>query len=154
MLRSILAAIDNSARAAGVLAAAREIARRFDARIHVLRAVYVPPDIPAGAHSDDDRGESLMRTNAERELRAVVGDDPEVIVETPVLSDEPPWRSILAVADRLDVDLIVIGSHGYRGLDRILGTTAARVVNLSARSVLVIHERPDSTGPLEPPLPR
>jgi nucleotide-binding universal stress UspA family protein len=37
------------------------------------------------------------------------------------------------------VDLIVIGSHGYHGLDRVLGTTAARVSNLARRNVLVVH---------------
>jgi nucleotide-binding universal stress UspA family protein len=141
VIRIILAAIDNSPRAPGVLATARDIAARFGARVHVFRAVYVPPDIPAGAPSDDDRGGALMRARAERELRATVADAPGVVVEPPELSDEPPWRSILAVADRLDVDLVVIGSHGYRGIDRILGTTAARVVNLSNRSVLVVHER-------------
>ncbi len=154
MIRTVLAAIDSSARAPGVLAAAREVARRFEARLHVFRAVYVPPDIPAGAQSDDDRGGSLMRTHAERELRATVGDDPFVVLEPPELSDEPPWRSILAAADRLDVDLVVIGSHGYRGLDHILGTTAGRVVNLSRRSVLVVHDRPPGPVPGRQTTPR
>ncbi len=153
MIRTVLAAIDSSPRAPGVLAAAREIARRFDARLHVSRAVYVPPDIPAGAHSDDDRGAALMRTHAERELRAAIGDDPFIVLEPPELSDEPPWRSILAAADRLDVDLVVIGSHGYGGLDHLLGTTAGRVVNLSRRNVLVVHDRASAgeTGRQSPP---
>jgi nucleotide-binding universal stress UspA family protein len=55
------------------------------------------------------------------------------------MSETPPWKAILGVAERLDVDLIVIGSHGYGGLDRVLGTNAARVVNLGDRSVLVVH---------------
>jgi nucleotide-binding universal stress UspA family protein len=139
VISTILAAVDASPRAPAVLAAAREVAGRFGARLHVFRAVYVPPDIPAGAHSSDDRGEGLMRTEAARELRELVGDAPGVVQEEPVLTDEPPWRSILAAADRVDADLIVIGSHGYRGLDRILGTNAARVVNLGRRSVLVVH---------------
>jgi nucleotide-binding universal stress UspA family protein len=37
------------------------------------------------------------------------------------------------------VDLIVIGSHGYDALDRLLGTTAAKVVNHADRSVLVVR---------------
>ena len=36
--------------------------------------------------------------------------------------------------------MIVIGSHGYGGLDRILGTTAARVVNHALCSVFVVRE--------------
>jgi len=33
----------------------------------------------------------------------------------------------------------VIGSHGYGGLDRLLGTTAARVVNHADRNVLIVR---------------
>ena len=35
--------------------------------------------------------------------------------------------------------LIVIGSHGYGGIDHLLGTTAARVVNHADRPVLVVR---------------
>ncbi len=141
MFRIVLAAIDSSPRAPYVLSSAREVARRFGARLHVYRAVYVPPDIPAGSHSLDDRGGGLMQHRADEDLRALVETRPGETTEPVELTDEPPWRAILAAADRLDVDLIVIGSHGYRGLDRILGTNAARVVNLGTRSVLVVHAR-------------
>jgi nucleotide-binding universal stress UspA family protein len=40
-----------------------------------------------------------------------------------------------------DVDLIVIGSHGYGALDHVLGTTAAKVVNHADRSVLVVRPK-------------
>ncbi len=142
MIRTLLAAVDASERAPGVLAAAREVAARFGARLHVYRAVYVPPDIPAGAPSGDDRGASLMQERADAELRRLLGPGAGETVEAVEMTDEPPYRAILAAADRLDVDLVVIGSHGYRGLDHILGTNAARVVNLGRRSVLVVHERP------------
>ena len=36
-------------------------------------------------------------------------------------------------------DLVVIGSHGYGGLDRLLGTTAAKVANRAPCSVLVVR---------------
>ena len=38
-----------------------------------------------------------------------------------------------------DFDLIVIGSHGFGTIDRILGTTAAKVVNHAERNVLVVR---------------
>ncbi len=147
MIRTVLAAIDASPRAPGVLAAAREMAARFGARLHVFRAVYVPPDIPAGAPSADDRGAELMQARADAELRKLVGTSDDARIEPAEMTDEPPYRAILAAADRLDVDLVVIGSHGYRGLDRILGTNAARVVNLGKRNVLVVHDRPPAAPP-------
>lgn len=36
-------------------------------------------------------------------------------------------------------DVIFIGSHGYCGLDRLLGTTAAKVVNHATCSVFVVR---------------
>ena len=47
--------------------------------------------------------------------------------------------AICSAAREHDVDLIVIGSHGYGILDRLLGTTAAKVVNHADRSVLVVR---------------
>ena len=38
-----------------------------------------------------------------------------------------------------DVDLIVLGSHGFDVLDRIVGTIAAKVVNHADRAVLVVR---------------
>jgi nucleotide-binding universal stress UspA family protein len=37
--------------------------------------------------------------------------------------------------------MIVIGSHDYRLIDRIIGTTAAKVVNHADRPVLVVRPR-------------
>jgi nucleotide-binding universal stress UspA family protein len=55
-----------------------------------------------------------------------------------------PWIGILAAADAVDAALIVLGSHGYRGWDRVLGTTAGKVANSSHRNVLVVHDRGDA----------
>jgi nucleotide-binding universal stress UspA family protein len=148
VIKSILAAVDTSPRAPGVLAVAREMGERFGARIHLYRVVHVPPDIPAAGHSDDDRGQERMRERAASDLAILAEGIGNLVVEPPELSDVPPWRAILAAADRLDVDLIIVGSHGFSGLDYILGTNAARVVNFGSRSVLVVHER---KGPSRPP---
>jgi nucleotide-binding universal stress UspA family protein len=52
-----------------------------------------------------------------------------------------PWDTICREATSLDCDLVVLGSHGYSGFDRILGTTAAKVTNHCDRSVLVVRPR-------------
>jgi nucleotide-binding universal stress UspA family protein len=150
VFRKILAAVDNSPRAPGVLAAARKVAACHSARLHLYRAVFVPPDIPPAGHTEGDPAAEALRKRAEQELASLVGGAPDVTVEPPEFGTGQPWRAILAAADRLDVDLIVIGSHGYGGLDRLLGTNAARVVNHSTRSVLVVHERAGG-APGQPP---
>jgi nucleotide-binding universal stress UspA family protein len=51
-----------------------------------------------------------------------------------------PWQAICDMAKAENVDLIMVGSHGYQGLDRLIGTTAAKIVNHADRSVLVVRD--------------
>jgi nucleotide-binding universal stress UspA family protein len=52
-----------------------------------------------------------------------------------------PWEAICKAAEGLEADMVVVGSHGYSGIDRVIGTTAAKVVNHCPCSVLVVRER-------------
>ena len=141
MIGTVLVCLDNSTRAPAVLAAATEIAERFDARMILYRAIVVPPEFPAAA-AQTGGGDPLpefLRREALDELHQLSKHNARATVEPPVVGVGQPWRAIVEVADRLAVDLVVIGSHGYHGLDRVLGTTAAKVANHARRNVLVVH---------------
>jgi nucleotide-binding universal stress UspA family protein len=140
-LKRILAAVDGSARADHVTAVARAVGASFKAQVHLFRAVRVPQDFPPAAHTTTDNVTAFLIDEAAAGLKALAASYPGVIVEEPMLESGEPWRSILATARRLDVDLIVIGSHGYGGWDRLLGTTAASLVNRADRHVWVVHDR-------------
>jgi nucleotide-binding universal stress UspA family protein len=53
-----------------------------------------------------------------------------------------PWEALCKAPREENVDLIVIGSHGYSGLDHVLETTAAKIVNHADRPVLVFRPLP------------
>ncbi len=40
-----------------------------------------------------------------------------------------PWRGIVAAADEIHADAIVVGSHHYGLLDHIFGSNTAKVAN-------------------------
>ncbi len=143
MIRTILCALDASERAPGVFDAAAEVARAFGARLWLLRVVAVPPDFPPAAKlGQADPLPTYLIASALEDLRHLAARAAELRVERPVArSGTQPWRTILESAAELDVDLIVMGSHGYHGVDRILGTTAAKVANLAHRNVMVVHNR-------------
>lgn len=146
MISRILVALDGSSRAPGVLAAAVDIASRFGATLHPLRAIFVPPEFPAaGAGTRADPLPAYLIAAARDEVGRLVATFPSgrFTIASPLVLVGKPSRLIIDAAEDLDVDLIVIGSHGYQGLDRILGTTAGRVANLAQRNVLVVHERTD-----------
>jgi nucleotide-binding universal stress UspA family protein len=145
MFSVVLAAVDGSERSAGVLRSATEIARRCNGRVHVYRSITIPQDFPAAARMPPDHLPAILVAEARRELQAMTVDYPDVAIDEPTPNDPPQaWRGILDAGERLNADLIVIGSHGYGGWDRVLGTTAANVVNRANRNVLVVHERPHS----------
>jgi nucleotide-binding universal stress UspA family protein len=62
------------------------------------------------------------------------------------VEEGPAAATIVAVAERQDVDLIVVGSRGQTGLARlVLGSVARNVVHHSHSSVLVVREAEGST---------
>ncbi|HEY3820284.1 MAG TPA: universal stress protein [Polyangiaceae bacterium] len=140
-MKQILVALDGSPRAAGVLAKAVGIARSQGGRLLLLRAVRLPPDIAADfSEATDgpriDRLEERARAYLDGQIREV---PPELFGRAEVVIG-PPWKAICDTARRFEVDLIVIGAHGYDSAESMLGTTAARVVNHASVSVLVTRE--------------
>jgi len=139
-VKRILVALDSSPRAPVVLAAADRLASLTGASMVVFRAITVPPDMPREvlAVSDLSLEEVLMR-NARGDLERLTREIPPVRVEKIVTELATPWDGICRAAREQAADLIVIGSHGYGGLDRLLGTTAGKVVNHADRNVLVVR---------------
>jgi nucleotide-binding universal stress UspA family protein len=140
MMNRILVAVDASPRAPVVFDAAAELARKYQAALFVLRAITVPPEFPpAAAASEADPLPGHLTQLATLELMELWKRAPDLISTKPVIGIGQAWKVILSTARELAVDLIVLGSHGYHGWDRVLGTTAAKVANLSDRNVLVVH---------------
>ena len=53
-----------------------------------------------------------------------------------------PWEEIVRAAEKEGVDLIVMGTHGRRGLDRLLlGSVANKVIRTANCPVLTVREK-------------
>lgn len=140
-MQRLLVCLDASSRASNVLAAALDLASSTNARLCLLRVVGLPVEIDQQVLV---RGTSdvlaMLKEQAQRELDAYAEAAPG-IVDRSVVRVGAPWDVICREADAVECDLVVIGSHGYSGFDRVLGTTAAKVVNHCSRSVLVVRPR-------------
>lgn len=140
-MERILVAIDASPNAERVLERAAELARRTGAKLILFRAIGIPFEIPRDAYSLPpdaltERLEQEAKGYLEGLAKKVEGD----LVQGTLVHVGNPWQAICAAAKEQGADLVVIGSHGYHGIDRILGTTAAKVVNHIDRPVLVVRE--------------
>jgi nucleotide-binding universal stress UspA family protein len=140
-MKRFLTCLDSSPRAEKVLAAAVDLARRTGAKLALFRGVGLPPEVAQSelvGVSPNALVEQLVE-KAQKELDALATTIPKELYEASYVVVGTPWDAICREAKKLDCDLIVIGSHGYGGIDRLLGTTAAKVVNHADRSVFVVR---------------
>jgi nucleotide-binding universal stress UspA family protein len=140
-MERILVGLDASPNAQRVLARAVDLARRTGAKLILFRAVGLPRELPHEAYAlpPDEMAERL-ESDAKAQLeRLTSGVDPALVQGT-LVHIGTAWQAICSAAKEQSVDLIIIGSHGYGGLDHIVGTTAAKVVDHADRSVLVVRE--------------
>jgi nucleotide-binding universal stress UspA family protein len=139
-VKRILAALDGSPRAPKVLEAATQLAELAGAKLVLYRAITVWPDLPREALVETDlRLEDVLVANARTDLQRIADTLRPGLLEQIVTTFATPWDGICRAAKERAVDLIVIGSHGYGGIDRLLGTVAAKVVNHADRNVLVVR---------------
>jgi nucleotide-binding universal stress UspA family protein len=139
-MKTILVGLDDSPRAPHVLEAAIAVAQNIGATLHLYRAVSLPRELPtlALAKSPGEIAELLQRL-ANESLVALVQRVPAACRGETHVTLAVPWQGICQAAHDLGAELVVIGSHGYGGLDRLLGTTASKVVNHCEKSVLVVR---------------
>lgn len=139
-MKRILVALDGSPHAVKVLQAAVELAHFTDGKLILFRAVEVPTEAVALSFSlPPGELEAQMQKAAEATLADYRQQVPAERLEGARIRVGSPWRAICDAATEANVDLIVVGSQGHGTIDRILGTTASRVVNHADRNVLVVR---------------
>jgi nucleotide-binding universal stress UspA family protein len=82
----------------------------------------------------------ILRQRAQRELEEAAKAIPAGIAFETRVDIGTAWQGICEAGKDVKAAMIILGSHGYSGIDRLLGTTAARVVNHADRSVLVVRQ--------------
>lgn len=84
------------------------------------------------------------RRNLEQFINLSGGAQPECLVQEGLATD-----AILSLARERSVGLIVMGTHGRRGFDRLtLGSVAERVLRHAACPVLAVRETADDSAPI------
>jgi nucleotide-binding universal stress UspA family protein len=130
--------------------AVREVATREwppDTVVRVLHTVakFVPPaqELWYDAGGNPDRAREEVKEQAERLVAGIAEKlrASGLMVET-IVRDGDPRTVIVDEAKSWSADLIVVGSHGYTGLKRLLlGSVAQAVVDHSPCPVEVVHQK-------------
>ncbi len=141
--KHILAATDFSEAGDAAITRAIELASVINAKLTLLHVVHVspagyPPEIPYVPLLVPEQLTKVLE-NAKHELQKRLPSTLPTTVAVECIAREGwPRETILETAKGFDTDLIVLGSHGRRGLSRLLlGSVAEGVVRLASISVLV-----------------
>ncbi len=137
---SILVPTDGSDGVEQALEHAIDLASNHDATLHTL---YVVDRRLYFAAAEEDK--EAVRTRLEEEGREAVERVRELaeaagVTVTGEVQEGYPDRDIIDYGDKHDVDVIVMGTHGRTGRDRLthLGSVTERVVENARRPVFVV----------------
>lgn len=133
MYQNILVPTDGSDGTRRSLTHGLTIAERFDATIHALSVV---PEGPLGTFQADEGIPTAERAVERVEVEATrEGVDVVTAIERGV-----PHEEILAYAADNEIDMIVMGTQGRTGLDRVLtGSVTERVIRMADIPVVTVH---------------
>ena len=142
-VKTILVPTDFSEDAAQAAKTASELAKKFGARVVLLHAYHaaIPLVSPmAGAYTLPDGFYEELRAQAVSQVEAAAKTLAESGIEaTGIAVSETASLAIVAEADRLPADLIVMGTRGLTGLKHVaLGSVAERVVRTAPCPVLTV----------------
>jgi universal stress protein A len=139
----ILTAIDFSENAECAFDYALTLARQFNAELTIIHVINEPVDLRGFyvPHISFEQLEKEIEESAVKMMEtfcsARLGDFTNY--KTAIVTGIP-YEEITATAEKIDASLIVIGTHGRTGLDRILfGSTAERVVRSASCPVLTVR---------------
>lgn len=140
----ILVPIDDSPIAYAAMEHAQDIAQAFDAQITLVSVVAIDPfvgvDFYKVAPSITDHIFEAEK-NAEGRLQDLKQtlEQRGFVVNTRIIREVPPAIGIVTIADEVNADLIIMGSHGRSGIKKfILGSVAQEVLTQSQLPVLIV----------------
>lgn len=154
-IKKILVAKDLSKESSNVIRYALQLGAKFHAQVHVLHVMPTVDPSVLNMVALTMGADKLAKLNAQNEaelgeqtrkqLHKIIQEEAELIEEE---VDHPPEievhhgdaaPTILSVADRLDVDMIVLGSHSKGKLHyAFLGSVAEKVLRKTHRAVTIV----------------
>ncbi len=142
-IKSILFPTDFSEGSSQAMQYAADMAKRYGAKLYLLHVIhdifnvtgsYIPHTSMAELYKDIEEGakKELDRVGTE-ELRGLKD------VERRILRGVP-HEEIIKFANEKKTDIIIMGTHSRKGMDRILfGSTASQVVRYAPCAVLTVR---------------
>ena len=163
-IKKILYATDLSESSIHAFAYAVSLANQYKAGITILHVLFEAPDKGAiienmlrsdqwkeikKRHYEDVREQLIGKKRENVEMKEVIqaftenirteSDNKNFTTDEIIVERGNAEEKILVTADKMNCDIIVMGSHGHKGIvGALIGSTARRVVRRSQKPVLVV----------------
>jgi len=143
--KSILVPTDFSETCENAIRHAAKLAKSFEGSVYVLHVLNGENSLPTIAENKERSNEfqksffTDLESQAHDLITAIAKSHPEIDV-IPVVREGDIFYTINIVAEELGVDLIILGTHGKKGLQRILGSYAMKVIDSTKIPVIVVQD--------------
>jgi nucleotide-binding universal stress UspA family protein len=141
-IKRILFATDFSEGSASAMPYAVSMARQYGAKLYFVHVIH---DIAKSSgsyvpHISLDELYSEMEDHAKVELEKSVGEELRGKDVEHIVLKGTPYEEISSFAKENKIDLVVVGTYGRKGLDRMLfGSTAEQIVRHAPCPVLTVR---------------
>jgi len=145
-MKQILVTTDLSPESFAAFPEAVNLAKVFDANVTLLAVIEDPAQAAMTFALDfpvlpDQEVQDQLRARVQSDLEEIVNEHFEETRSTPLVKDctSTIYEEIIATANSIAADLLVMATHGRSTLTRVLiGSTAERVLRHSQRPVLIV----------------
>jgi nucleotide-binding universal stress UspA family protein len=135
LYHNILCPVDYSEHSISALNHALIISKKFDAKLVLLHVFVLPGSVGATGISDEEI--LLQKSRLEEFAGQYINQHPNLAFHVKM---GRVGKDIIGTAVEHNADLIIMGSHGYSGIDRLLlGSTAEYVLSHCKIPALIIR---------------
>jgi nucleotide-binding universal stress UspA family protein len=145
-LKNILFATDFSACSLAAQPYLRSIAEHYGSTVHVVHVLPPEPmielslDLPPELDTDQEAAQAALKT-------LLSGEPFGKIACTSSVVRGPLWDVLATFIEEKNIDLVVVGTHGRRGLKKlVMGSVAERVFRHARCPVLTVGPQTESEG--------
>ncbi|CAN5200252.1 universal stress protein [soil metagenome] len=145
MFKHILVPVDGSPTARHAIDKALAVATAFQSEVTLIYVIDPYAFTGVGAEFSYGQAEYLSAAKAEADeaisTARQIFEARGIAVKSSVVEGNAVYQAILDAAESVGADLVVMGSHGRRGLEKlVLGSVTAQVLSHAHLSVLVVRE--------------
>jgi nucleotide-binding universal stress UspA family protein len=140
-LKNILFATDFSEASQAALPYAAAIARRYDSQLHIAHimspASYIIPSLPGEPVTLDSIHEAARADVRQR--METLGSHLKTVPHHTYVREGDVWESLADLIQTHEIDLLVVGTHGRAGVEKlVLGSKAEEILRLAPCPVLAV----------------